>query len=103
MTPRPPPPPSPQRVHVLRVALADINPALWRQLAVPSDLTLAELHEVLQLSFGWYNGHLYQFVLKNKQGVQYASDPIFGLGEGRNTHELRLSEVLPRGQKPSGL
>ncbi len=82
-------------VHVLRVAIEGITPNPWRRLAVPSDLTLADLHEVLQLAFGWYNSHLYQFVLKGGGRVRYASDPMFGLDEGLNAHELRLGEVCP--------
>lgn len=87
-------------IHVLRIALADIKPPLWRKLAVPSALTLAELHEVIQIAFGWHNGHLHQFIIADrsagKHGEVYAADPVFGLDEGKNSHELRLDQVCPR-------
>ena len=34
--------------------------------AVPSDLTLGQLHEVIQIAMGWSECHLHQFVLRDK-------------------------------------
>lgn len=45
----------------LHVALRHIAPLIWRRLLVPADLDLAELHEVLQVTFGWENSHLHAF------------------------------------------
>lgn len=45
----------------LRVTLLDVEPAIWRRLRVPADVTLAALHEVLQVAFGWRNCHLHEF------------------------------------------
>lgn len=84
----------------MRITLADIEPPLWRELAVPGDLTLAELHEVIQLAFGWWNGHHHQFIFRDKAGGKevetYAADPVLDLDEGRNSHEIRLDQACPR-------
>lgn len=91
------PAPAVPSAHLLRVALADITPPVWRQLAVPSDLSLAELHEVLQIAFGWWNGHHHQFIVKGQDGKEsYAADPVLDLEEARNSHEWRLDEACPR-------
>jgi len=45
----------------LKVSLTDVSPPVWRRLEVPADLTLAELHDVLQAVFGWDNMHLHAF------------------------------------------
>lgn len=94
------PPVPPASVHTLRVVLADVSPPLWRQLVVPGDLSLAELHEVLQIAFGWHNGHLHQFIIHDpaagKRAETYAADPVFDLDKGKNSHELRLDAVCPR-------
>jgi len=39
-------------VYKLRVVLRDVSPLIWRHLLVPSDVSLAGLHEVLQMAFG---------------------------------------------------
>lgn len=43
------------------VHIADISPAITRTLELPLDLNLAQLHEVLQATFGWTGSHLHQF------------------------------------------
>jgi hypothetical protein len=45
----------------LHIVLQEIEPAIWRRLRVPADLSLAELHDVLQISFGWKEYHLHDF------------------------------------------
>lgn len=54
------------RVLQLRITLSDSKPPIWRKLAVPSDIVLGRLHEVLQIAMGWMNGHLHQFRLRDK-------------------------------------
>jgi len=45
----------------LRVALADIEPAIWRRLVVPRTFHLGQLHHVIQAAFGWWDYHLHEF------------------------------------------
>lgn len=62
--------------YVLDVALAHIRPKIWRQLRVPGDLSLAELHDVLQLAFGWEDYHLHEFrVGQQRYGVPDPEEP----------------------------
>lgn len=37
------------------------TPKVWRQIAVPSTLTFNQLHEIIQIVFGWSDYHLYEF------------------------------------------
>jgi len=50
-------------IHRLSVSLLQMAVPTRRQVEVPSDLTLAGLHEIIQLLFGWDRDHLYQFVI----------------------------------------
>ena len=45
----------------LKANIAGIEPAITRTLELPSDLNFAQLHEVLQATFGWTDSHLHQF------------------------------------------
>lgn len=47
----------------LRVTLREIDPPVWRRIVVPAHLTLGELHQALQTSFGWSNSHLHDFLI----------------------------------------
>jgi len=49
--------------YQLKITLADSEPEIWRQVLVPVDVTLAQLHEVIQLAMGWENLHDYRFQL----------------------------------------
>jgi len=45
----------------LYVHLEGAFPPVWRRIAVASDLGLDDLHDVLQVVFGWEDYHLYRF------------------------------------------
>ena len=63
-----PAPPSrrrPRRSEVVayrvRIDLNRTRPPLWRRLELASDLFLDQVHEVIQVAFGWTDSHLHQF------------------------------------------
>jgi hypothetical protein len=57
-------------IVVAEVHIVDIDPAIRRTLELPMDLNLAQLHEVLQATFGWTDSHLHQF---NIGGLTYGA------------------------------
>ncbi len=44
-------------VYQLRIWIWRISPQIWRRLLVRSDSTIAELHDILQIVFGWRDCH----------------------------------------------
>lgn len=46
----------------VRIVLAEVKPIIWRELWIPAACTLHEVHELIQISMGWQNSHLYQFL-----------------------------------------
>jgi hypothetical protein len=70
-------------VFQLHIQLRGASPAIWRRLLVPSSITLAELHPVLNEAMGWSDSHLHQFVL---------GDRVFGDPETDDTGELEYED-----------
>jgi hypothetical protein len=50
----------------LRITLKGSKPPIWRRVAVASDITLGQLHEVIQIVMGWTDSHLHHFILRGK-------------------------------------
>jgi hypothetical protein len=62
------PPPSRRRprgtdvvTYRVRIDLKGTRPPLWRRLELASDLFLDQVHEIIQVAFGWTDSHLHQF------------------------------------------
>jgi len=55
----------PRRTDVVtyraRIDLKGTRPPLWRRLELASDLFLDQVHEIIQVAFGWTDSHLHQF------------------------------------------
>jgi len=51
----------PAPVFQIKVGLRGAKPPIWRRLEVPADISLARLHEVIQIAFDWYDCHLHVF------------------------------------------
>ena len=54
-------------VYQMRVWLQRVSPMVWRRLLVRSDSTIAALHQVLQIAFGWRDEHLHCFWIHGKE------------------------------------
>ncbi|MCK5344764.1 MAG: plasmid pRiA4b ORF-3 family protein [Candidatus Heimdallarchaeota archaeon] len=50
-------------LNQLKIELQDIQPKIWRRIQVNSDISLNELHHIIQISMGWKNSHLYTFTI----------------------------------------
>lgn len=77
-------------IYELKITLRDTRPPIWRRLRVRSDVTLFKFHSILQFVMGWMDGHLHQFMARNK--VYGAVD--LELPERENEKKVLLSQVL---------
>ena len=83
-----------QDVYQIKVTLLDTRPPVWRRLLVPAELTLGQLHDVLQLAFGWQNCHMHDFRIgRERFGEPEPDDGGMGL-ETSDERKARLSSVL---------
>ncbi|MCA9239623.1 MAG: plasmid pRiA4b ORF-3 family protein [Planctomycetales bacterium] len=67
----------------IKIALDDTKPPVWRRLHVP-DVTLEELHEIIQDAMPWDDSHLHEFrwgerhfVQADVEGMDYGRDDTF--------------------------
>ena len=67
----------------IKVMLNGTGPPIWRRFLVLSDITLRNLHQVLQVVMGWTNSHLYQFAVRGRRyGEPY---PELGMKNSKAT------------------
>jgi hypothetical protein len=59
------------QIYQLRVVLRGISPLIWRRLLVRSDSTVAQLHQALQVAFGWDDVHLNRFEIRGREYAVY--------------------------------
>ena len=59
----------PDEIAVLRIELEDIEPLIWRRVAMPISMNLKALHRVIQAAMGWLDYHLWEFTAG---GAKYA-------------------------------
>ena|SRR5271166_1073754 len=78
------------QIYQLRVVLRGISPLLWRRLLVRSDSTVAQLHQALQVAFGWDDEHLNRFEMR---GREYAVDRDGGGMIGIDARRVRLGDL----------
>jgi hypothetical protein len=80
----------------LKISLRDVAPPIWRRVLVPSELTLFELHHVIQIAMGWENYHLHDFTISGKR---YATPDPDDFDDPIDERKIRLQNVLRTRQK----
>jgi Plasmid pRiA4b ORF-3-like protein len=55
------------QVATIRIELRDTDPPVWREVEVPTSITLKTLHAVIQAVFLWENYHLWEFSLGRRR------------------------------------
>ena len=63
-------------IAILRIELEDIDPLIWRRVAVRSSMNLKAVHRVIQAAMGWLDYHLWEFTADGiKYGMLLPNDP----------------------------
>jgi hypothetical protein len=55
-----------REIYQIKISLIGAKPPIWRTVLVPSNITLDEFHEVIQIAIGWLDCHLHQFIAHEK-------------------------------------
>jgi hypothetical protein len=80
-------------ICTLRIELRDTKPLIWRQLEVPTSITLKALHEIIQAAMGWLEYHLWEFTV-GRQKFGLPMDEDWGTEPRIDAAKVRLREVL---------
>ncbi len=80
-------------IATLRIELADTDPPIWRQVEVPTSITLKVLHDIVQATIGWFDYHLWEFTIgEQKYGLPMDED--WGTAPRKEAIKVRLRDVL---------
>jgi hypothetical protein len=75
--------------YFIKLSLRGISPMIWRRFWIPGKTSLAKLHGIIQLAFGWDNEHLHQFHIYGKDyGISYSG----GLAFNDNAYKVYLDD-----------
>lgn len=76
--------------HQVKVVLEGIDPPIWRRVVVPSEITLYDLHRVIQVAMGWEDCHLHDFTIK---GQRYSIPDPDDFDQPADETQTRLGDV----------
>lgn len=82
---------SSQTVYQLKITLKDAKPPIWRRVQVLNDMSLQQLHHLIQLVMGWTDSHLHQFTIAGIEYGQPMPDYEFDV---RNEVPVKLNKVI---------
>ena len=81
------------QIATIRIELKDSDPVIWRQVEVPTSVTLKVLHDIIQAAMGWCDYHLWEFTIaKRRYGLP--SDEDWGTEPLNDARKVRLRDVL---------
>ena len=85
------------KTYQIQIALTRFKPKIWRRLLIPSDLLLADFHMIIQISMGWTNSHLHQFI-KNRTFYteRMPDDDTWGEMNNVDYKKIKISDLLKK-------
>lgn len=88
---------NPREIYQINVTLLGTDPPIWRRLLIPADVTLEQLHLVLQSAMGWEDCHIHEFrVGRQRFGKPDPMEEVLGGPRTASERTARLFSVLGR-------
>jgi Plasmid pRiA4b ORF-3-like protein len=80
-------------IATVRIELEGSDPVIWREVEVPTSVTLRTLHDIIQATIGWFDYHLWEFTIaKHRYGLPMDED--WGTEPRIDAGKVRLRDVL---------
>lgn len=77
--------------YQFKITLREVKPVVWRRLIVPAELTLHDLHKIIQTTMGWTNSHHHNFT---KDKAHYSAPESADDDEWMSTGESDSRKVI---------
>lgn len=74
--------------YQFKIQLNHIKPPIWRQFVVPSNITLASFHYIIQCVMGWQDCHLHAFHIG---GLEYGMPDADDYNDGQVIDETTVA------------
>ena len=81
------------QVCTVRIELLDTDPPIWREVDAPTSITLKVLHDIVQITMGWLDQHLWEFTI-DKRRYGLPMDEAWGAAPATDAIKIRLRDVL---------
>lgn len=88
-----------------KLVLRDIDPPIWRRIAVPGSFTFYDFHLAIQNAMGWFDCHLHGFNIENKtskKGMMEIEGPWTEKMEPEDDWEISTEIPLKKYLKEKG-
>lgn len=80
-------------ICTVRIELRGSRPLIWREVEVPTAVTLKALHDIIQAAMGWLDYHLWEFTIGQQRfGLPIEED--WGAAPRIPAAKVKLREVL---------
>ena len=81
------------QICTVRIELRGSDPLIWRQIDVPTSITLDVLHDIVQIAMGWRDCHPWEFKIgKQRYGLSMEDD--WGAAPRAEADGVCLRDVL---------
>jgi len=83
-------------IATARIAIEGADPPIWREVELPTSITLKVLHDIVQATMGWMDYHLWEFVIDGRT-YGLPDDEDWGTAPRKEAAKVRLRDVLKPG------
>ena len=80
--------------YVLKITIENPHPPVWRRVVIPEKITFEDLHEVIQILFGWQNAHLHDFAYPRDDFQVVMSEEDCNWGDLHLETETQVDDYL---------
>jgi len=83
--------------YQIQISLRGSKPRIWRRVLISSDLLLPDFHTIIQITMGWTNSHLHQFI-KNRifYSERVAEDDFWDNMSNVDYSKIKISDLLKK-------
>ncbi len=81
------------QICTVRIALVDTDPLIWREVEVPTSITLKVLHDIVQITMGWLSSHMWELAI-GERTYGLPTDEDWGMAPRTPAIKIRLRDVL---------